>query len=162
RRKSARSWPSTATSATPQRRGSSGAAWRSTAATPCARAATPGRPSSPASPPTASSSRPCATSTRRCRPPANRPTPSPPTPAPAARRTLVRRLSLVLTGLPPRPEDVEAFVTDESPTAYARLVDRLLASPHYGERWARHWLDVVRYAETHGFEWNYEVHHAWR
>src|SRR5262245_12449329 len=85
------------------------------------------------------------------------------TPAePADRRTLVRRLSLVLTGLPPTPEEVEAFVRDESPTAYEQLVDRLLASPHFGERWARHWMDVVRFSETHGNEWNYEVHHAWR
>jgi hypothetical protein len=81
---------------------------------------------------------------------------------PADRRTLIRRASLVLTGLPPTPEDVAAFLRDESPGAYERLVDRLLASPHYGERWARHWLDVARYAETHGNEWNYEVHHAWR
>jgi hypothetical protein len=85
------------------------------------------------------------------------------TPAGSAdRRTLIRRASLVLTGLPPTPEEIAAFVQDESPQAYERLVDRLLASPHFGERWARHWLDVVRYAETHGNEWNYEVHHAWR
>ncbi len=77
-------------------------------------------------------------------------------------RTLVRRLSLVLTGLPPSPEEVEAFVRDRSPDAYEKLVDRLLASPHHGERWARHWMDVVRFTETHGNEWNYEVHHAWR
>ncbi len=83
-------------------------------------------------------------------------------PTPADRRTRIRRLSLVLTGLAPRPEEVEAFVADESPAAYEKVVDRVLASPHYGERWARHWMDVVRYAETHGFEWNYEVHHAWR
>ena len=84
-------------------------------------------------------------------------------PAPLAdRRTLVRRLSLVLTGLPPTREEVEAFVSDQAPEAYDRLVDRLLASPHYGEHWARHWMDVVRFSETHGNEWNYEVHHAWR
>lgn len=81
---------------------------------------------------------------------------------PAGRRTLIRRLGLVLTGLPPTPEEVEAFVADASPTAYEQLVDRYLASPHFGERWARHWLDVVRFSETHGNEWNYEVHHAWR
>src|SRR5262245_29596005 len=81
---------------------------------------------------------------------------------PADRRTLIRRLSLVLTGLPPGPAEVEAFVADDSPGAYGRLVERLLASPHAGERWARHWLDVVRFTETHGNEWNYEVHHAWR
>ena len=80
----------------------------------------------------------------------------------ADRRTLHRRLSFVLTGLPPRPEEVEAFVRDNSPDAYARLVDQLLISPHFGERWARHWMDVVRYGETHGFEWNYEVLFAWR
>jgi hypothetical protein len=81
---------------------------------------------------------------------------------PADRRTLIRRLSLVLLGLPPTPEETEAFLQDESPAAWERLVDRLLASPHFGERWARHWLDVVRFSETHGNEWNYEVHHAWR
>jgi hypothetical protein len=81
---------------------------------------------------------------------------------PADRRTLIRRLSVVLTGLLPTPEEVEAFVRDESAGAYEKLVDRLLASSHFGECWARHWMDVVRYAETHGFEWNYEVHHAWR
>src|SRR4029078_10183806 len=81
---------------------------------------------------------------------------------PADRRTLIRRLSLVLTGLPPTPEEVEAFVQNAKPPAAAELVDRLLALPHFGERWARHWLDVVRFSETHGNEWNYEVHHAWR
>jgi cytochrome c553 len=85
------------------------------------------------------------------------------TPAgPAEKRTLIRRLSLVLTGLPPAVEEVDAFLRDEAPAAYERLVDRLLASPHFGERWARHWMDVVRFTETHGNEWNYEVHHAWR
>ncbi len=81
---------------------------------------------------------------------------------PADKRTLIRRVSLVLTGLPPTPEESDAFVRDESPQAYEKLVDRLLAAPHFGERWARHWLDVVRFSETHGNEWNYEVHHAWR
>ena len=57
-----------------------------------------------------------------------------------------------LIGLPPTPGEVEAFVRDRSPDAYAKVVDRLLASPHYGERWARHWLDLVRYAETRGHE----------
>jgi hypothetical protein len=66
---------------------------------------------------------------------------------PADRRTLVRRVYFDLIGLPPEPKEVEAFVRDESPDAYAKLIDRLLASPHYGERWARHWLDVARYAE---------------
>lgn len=81
---------------------------------------------------------------------------------PADRRTLLRRASLVLTGLLPSARDVEEFVADPSPAAYERVVDRLLASPHFGERWARHWMDVVRFTETHGSEWNYEVHHAWR
>lgn len=71
---------------------------------------------------------------------------------PADRRTLLRRLSFDLTGLPPTPEEVEAFVTDPAPDAYERVVDRLLASPRLGERWARHWLDVVRYADTAGFK----------
>lgn len=80
----------------------------------------------------------------------------------ADRRTLLRRLSLVLTGLLPAPAEVESFARDDSPRAYEQRVDQLLASPHFGERWARHWLDVVRFSETHGNEWNYEVHHAWR
>jgi cytochrome c551/c552 len=75
----------------------------------------------------------------------------PPSPE-ADRRTLIRRLSFDLTGLPPSPEEVEAFESDPAPDAWERLVDRLLASPRYGERWARHWLDVVRYADTNGFE----------
>lgn len=74
------------------------------------------------------------------------------TPAPAAdRRTLIRRLSYDLIGLPPTPQEVEAFEQDKSPDAYAKLVDRLLASPQYGERWGRHWLDVARYADTKGY-----------
>ncbi|HET6880073.1 MAG TPA: PSD1 and planctomycete cytochrome C domain-containing protein [Pirellulales bacterium] len=80
--------------------------------------------------------------------------------------TIARRLSLVLAGLPLAPSRIAAF-TDESErigadAAVERLVDELLASLHFGERWARHWLDVVRFTETHGNEWNYEVHHAWR
>ncbi len=67
---------------------------------------------------------------------------------PADRRTLIRRASFDLTGLPPTPEEVEAFVADRRPDAYAALVDRLLASPHYGERWGRHWLDLVRYCDV--------------
>lgn len=66
---------------------------------------------------------------------------------PADRRTLIRRVTLDLTGLPPTPEEVEVFVSDKSPNAYEKVVDRLLASPRYGERWGRHWLDVARYAE---------------
>jgi hypothetical protein len=73
-------------------------------------------------------------------------------PSPEADRvTLIRRLHLDLLGLPPSPADMDAFVEDRSPDAYERLVDRLLESPHYGERWARHWLDVARYADTNGF-----------
>jgi hypothetical protein len=69
-------------------------------------------------------------------------------PAPAAdKRTLVRRASFDLTGLPPSPEEVDAFLADKSPDAFAKVVDRLLASPHYGERWGRHWLDVARYSD---------------
>ncbi len=67
---------------------------------------------------------------------------------PADKRTLIRRATYDLIGLPPTPEEVAAFVADESPDAFATVVDRLLASPHYGERWGRHWLDVARYAST--------------
>ena len=81
---------------------------------------------------------------------------------PGDRHTLVRRLSLVLTGLPPGPEEVDRFVRDTSPNAYERLVDRIFASPHLGERWARHWMDVMRFGETYGYEWNYELLAAWR
>jgi mono/diheme cytochrome c family protein len=70
---------------------------------------------------------------------------------PANRRTLIRRVTFDLTGLPPTPNEVEAFVNDLAPDAYARLVDRLLASPAYGERWGRHWLDVARYSDTKGY-----------
>ncbi len=73
-------------------------------------------------------------------------------PSPQAdKRTLIRRLNYDLTGLPPTKEEVEAFITDERPEAYTELVERLLASPHYGERWGRHWLDVARYADTKGY-----------
>lgn len=75
-------------------------------------------------------------------------TPSPP----ADRYTLIRRASLDLTGLPPTPEEAEAFALDSSPDAYEKVVDRLLNSPHYGERWARNWLDLARYADTNGYE----------
>ena len=80
---------------------------------------------------------------------------------PADRRTLIRRLSFDLTGLPPDPAEVEAFVADESPRAYDDLIDRLLASPRYGERWGRHWLDVVRYTESQGFEYDHPRDRAW-
>src|SRR5262249_35428185 len=81
---------------------------------------------------------------------------------PASKAELIRRLCLDLTGLPPTPEEVTAFVQDRSPDAYGRLVDRLLDSPHFGERWAQHWLDVVRYAETEGFEYDRHLPEAWR
>src|SRR6202035_1364495 len=83
-------------------------------------------------------------------------------PAPAAdRRTLLRRLSFDLTGLPPSPEAVEAFVKDTSPQALAKVVDRLLAAPAYGERWGRHWLDLVRFAETSGHEFDFDIPEAY-
>jgi hypothetical protein len=84
-------------------------------------------------------------------------------PAPAAtKRQLVRRVYFDLLGLPPTPEEVDAFVNDPSPDAYEALVDRLLASPQYGERWAQQWLDVVRYAETEDFEYDRSIPGAWR
>jgi hypothetical protein len=83
-----------------------------------------------------------------------------PTPE-ADRATLIRRLYFVLLGMPPTPEEIAAFLNDQSPTAYEALVDRLLASPHYGECWARHWLDVVRFAESNGFETNTERPNSW-
>ena len=84
-------------------------------------------------------------------------------PAPFAdKRTLIRRLSYNLTGLPPTPEQIDEFLADAAPDAYERLVERLLASPHYGERWARHWLDLMRYAETNGHEFDNDKLDAWR
>ncbi|MDA2926125.1 DUF1553 domain-containing protein [Acidobacteria bacterium AH-259-G07] len=84
-------------------------------------------------------------------------------PAPEAdRRTLIRRLYFNVIGLPPPPEEVAAFVKDPSPTAYENLLDRLLADPRYGERWARHWLDLARYADTNGYEGDRDYPHAWR
>jgi len=84
-------------------------------------------------------------------------------PAPAAdRRTLIRRLYFDLLGLPPAPAEVEAFARDRSPKAYENLIDRLLASPQYGERWGQHWLDLVRFAETDGFEYDTHRRDAWR
>ena len=80
----------------------------------------------------------------------------------ADKRTLIRRAYLDLTGLLPPPAEVEAFVNDSSPDAYAKLVDKLLASPHYGERWARLWLDVARYADSTGYEYDYDYDDAWR
>jgi mono/diheme cytochrome c family protein len=80
---------------------------------------------------------------------------------PADRRTLIRRVSYDLTGLPPTPEDVDAFVADTDPQAYEKLVDRLLASPWYGEQWGRHWLDVARFGESKGFEQNHIINNLW-
>ncbi|HEY7497320.1 MAG TPA: DUF1553 domain-containing protein [Vicinamibacterales bacterium] len=80
----------------------------------------------------------------------------------ADRRTLVRRAYLDLLGLPPTPEQIDAFVKDPSPDAWPKLVDSLLASPHYGERWARHWLDLVRYADSGGFEFDVDRPEGWR
>ena len=82
--------------------------------------------------------------------------------APADRVTLLRRVSFDLIGLPPTPEEVDAFVADRSPQAYEKVVDRLLASPRYGERWARHWLDLARYAESEGFKSDETRPNAWR
>lgn len=84
------------------------------------------------------------------------------TPSPEAdRRALIRRLFLVMHGLPPTPERVDAFIADQRPDAWQRLVEEVLASPHYGERWATQWLDLVRFGETHGFETNRERINAW-
>lgn len=80
----------------------------------------------------------------------------------AAKTTLIRRLSLDLTGLPPTPGEVTAFLGDNRADAYERLVDRLLESPHFGERWARPWLDLARYADSDGYEKDYVRPHAWR
>lgn len=79
----------------------------------------------------------------------------------ADRRTLIRRATYDLTGLPPTPEDIEVFVRDEDANAYEQLIDRLLSSPHYGERWGRHWLDVVRFGESVGFEQNWIIDNLW-
>jgi Protein of unknown function (DUF1549)/Protein of unknown function (DUF1553)/Planctomycete cytochrome C len=81
---------------------------------------------------------------------------------PADRVALIRRVTYDLTGLPPSPEEVDSFVADRAADAYERLVDRLLASPHYGEAWGRHWLDLVRYAETNGYERDSAKPYAWR
>ncbi|WP_437185232.1 DUF1553 domain-containing protein [Planctomicrobium sp. SH668] len=82
--------------------------------------------------------------------------------AEADRRTLIRRLTFDLHGIPPTYAQVESFVNDSDPQAYEKLVDRLLASEHYGERWARHWLDIAHYADTHGFERDQLRPNAWR
>ncbi len=79
----------------------------------------------------------------------------------ADRRTLIRRLNFDLHGLPPTPEEIDAFLADDRPDAYEQLVNRLLASPRYGERWGRHWLDVVHYADTHGYDKDKRRDNAW-
>ena len=84
-------------------------------------------------------------------------------PSPEADRgTLIRRLNLDLIGLPPTPDEVDRFLRDNRPDAYERVVDRLLASPHYGEKWGRHWLDLARYADTIGYLTDNPMPHAWR
>jgi Protein of unknown function (DUF1553)/Protein of unknown function (DUF1549) len=82
--------------------------------------------------------------------------------APADKITLLRRVTLDLTGLPPTPEEIQGFIADTSPSAYEKVVDRLLASPHYGERWARHWLDLARYADSEGFKSDETRPNIWR
>jgi len=83
-------------------------------------------------------------------------------PAPTAdRRTLARRLSFALTGLPPDLKLIEKYLADKAPNAYEKLVDQLLASPHFGEKWARHWMDVVHYSDTHGYEWDAPAKNGW-
>jgi len=85
------------------------------------------------------------------------------TPAPIAdKRTLLRRAYLDLIGLPPTPDEADEFLNDARPDAWERLIDKLLASPHYGERWGRHWLDVARYADSNGFEHDFDRPNAWR
>ena len=79
----------------------------------------------------------------------------------ADRRTLIRRLTVDLIGLPPTPQEIDAFVNNPAPDAYETLVDRLLASPHYGERWGRHWLDIARFGESQGYERDKLRDHAW-
>jgi len=85
-----------------------------------------------------------------------------PVPAPADRRALLRRATYGVTGLPPTERDMDEFLADGSAEAWEKVVDRLLASPHYGEHWARHWLDIVRYADTNSFERDGDKPHAWR
>jgi Protein of unknown function (DUF1549)/Protein of unknown function (DUF1553)/Planctomycete cytochrome C len=82
--------------------------------------------------------------------------------APASPTTWLRRVHFVITGLPPTPDELQTFLQDPSPAGRTRVVDRLLASPHYGERWARHWMDLVRFAETYGHEQDFDIPHAWR
>src|SRR5438445_12034356 len=81
---------------------------------------------------------------------------------PADKRTLIRSATFDLTGLPPTPAEVRTFLDDARPDAFARVVDRLLASPRYGERWGRHWLDIARYADSNGLDENLVYRHAYR
>jgi hypothetical protein len=84
-------------------------------------------------------------------------------PAPeASKRTLARRVYFDLIGMPPTPAELQIFLDDSSPDAYSKLVDKLLGDPRYGERWARHWLDLVRYGETSGLEGDGPIGNAWR
>ena len=82
--------------------------------------------------------------------------------APASKLTLIRRVYYDLTGLPPSPEAVEAFLNNTAPNAYEKLINKLLKSPRYGEKWGRHWLDLVRYAETNGYEGDSDKPYVWR
>ena len=82
--------------------------------------------------------------------------------APADRPSLIRRVTFDLTGLPPKPEEVSAFLADPSPQAFEKVVDRLLQSPRFGEQWARHWMDLVRYSESHGSQGDFDLPFAWR
>src|SRR5689334_9998389 len=81
---------------------------------------------------------------------------------PASREQLIRRATFDLTGLPPTPEEIDAFLKDDSPNAWEKVIDRLLASSAYGERWGRHWLDLARYADTNGYEFDEPRPDAWR
>ena len=85
-----------------------------------------------------------------------------PVPERADRVALLRRATYDLTGLPPSEQEIRDFLADDSPHAWEKVVDRLLASPHYGEKWARHWLDLVRYADTNSFERDGPKPHSWR
>src|SRR6185436_18451050 len=80
----------------------------------------------------------------------------------ATKEELIRRVTFGLTGLPPTIEQIDAFIRDSSPNAYEKLIDGLLAPPHYGERWGRHWLDLARFAESDGFEHDAVRPHSWR
>lgn len=82
--------------------------------------------------------------------------------APSDKLTLIRRATFDLTGLPPTPEEIAAFLADETPNAFDKVIDRLLESPHYGEQWGKHWLDVVRYADSDGYSNDYIRPNAWR